>query len=165
MHSGQRKSIEQFYKAETWYGRVGKSQRVLKGFNFTGSEIRGWTLERSRREESGNVVITRSMWRRGESTNEVLAVDVFECASVKAAHDQVIEALGNMESNAIKRQSRSNTVGDVHFTLDDTMSLFARANVVTLIRNAGPVVVKVSAIARQVDSLILRLLKFTGKQR
>ena len=28
--------------------------------------------------------------------NELLAVDVFECASIKAAHDQLVEALANM---------------------------------------------------------------------
>ena len=91
--------------------------------------------------------------------NELLAVDVFECASVKAAHDQLVEALANMESDAIERRTEKNAFGDIAFGLNDTMTLFARANMVVLVRNAGPTIVPVSAAARELDLLLVRRLE------
>ena len=38
------------------------------------------------------------------------------------------------------------------------MALFARANMVVLIRNAGPTVVPVDAIARTFDALVIKRL-------
>jgi hypothetical protein len=103
------------------------------------------------------------MWRHGEAMNELLAVDVFECASVKAAHDQLLEALANMESNAIERRTDKNAPGDIAFGLNGTMMLFARANVVVLLRNAGQTIIPVSAAARDLDQLLLRRLE--GERR
>ena len=61
-------------------------------------------------------------------TNELIAIDVFECASVKSAHDQLIEALGNMESDAVVRRAEKSAPGEIAFGLGDTMMLFSRAN-------------------------------------
>jgi hypothetical protein len=158
MHAGQKRFIEQRFDASKWYGHVERSRRVIKNFTFDGSEILGWTLERVQRDESARPLAIRSLWRQGESTSELLAVDAFECASVKAAHDQLIEALGNIESNAVERRTGKNAAGDVSFGLRDTMVLFARANLVVLIRNAGPTVVRVDAVAREIDKRLLRQL-------
>ena len=85
-------------------------------------------------------------------------MDVFECASVKAAHDQLIETLGDIESAVVERRTGKNSIGDVSFGLNDTMVLFARANLVVLTRNAGRAVVKVTPIARALDKMLeLRL--------
>jgi hypothetical protein len=100
----------------------------------------------------------RSIWRHGENTEELLAVDLFECVSIKAAHDQLLEALANMESDAIERTEK-NAPGDIAFGLGDTMILFARANMVVLVRNAGPKIVPVSAVARELDLQLARRLK------
>ena len=165
MHAGQKRFLEQRYGASEWYGRSRHGRRVLKGFSFAGSEIRGWTLERVRRDEREQPPAIRSLWRHGESTNELLAVDAFECGSVKAAHDQLIEALGNIESAAVERRTGKNAVGDVAFGLGDTMVLFARANLVVLIRNAGPAVVLVGAVAREIDTLLVRRLQSERPRR
>lgn len=158
MHAGQRRFIEQRFDARRWYGHGGRRRRLIKNFGFDGSEILGWTMERVRRDESAQPTAIRSLWRQGESISELLAVDVFECASVKAAHDQLIEALGNFESDAVERRTGKNAVGDVSFGLRDTMVLFARANLVMLIRNAGQTVVRVNAVAREIDKRLLRRL-------
>jgi hypothetical protein len=100
-----------------------------------------------------------SIWSHGDSTNELLAIDVFECRSVKAAHDQLIEALGNMETNAVIRRADKSAPGEVAFGLDDTMILFSRANMVVLIRNAGLTVVPVNAIARELDAVLVQRLQ------
>jgi hypothetical protein len=109
---------------------------------------------RAPRTERPDGATIRSLWRRGEAANELLAIDVFECATIKAAHRQLIEALGNVQSGAVERHTGKNAPGDVAFGLDDTMVLFARANVVVLIRNAGPTVVSVGPVARRLDALL-----------
>ncbi|HYM71053.1 MAG TPA: hypothetical protein VEZ44_15755 [bacterium] len=152
----QRRFLEKRYDASKWRGRGGQGRRVLEGISLDRLEIRGWTLVRSQRAEHAETTAIRSLWRRGESTSELLAVDVFECASVKAAHTQLMDALGNMQSGAVERLTDKNAPGDVAFGLDDTMVLFARINVVVLVRNAGPTVVPVGAVARKIDALLER---------
>jgi hypothetical protein len=164
MHSEHKEFLEKRHSANEWLGRGTRSRRVIKDFDFDGSEIHGWTLERVRRDERAKPPVIRSIWRHGESTSELLSVDVFICVSVKAAHDQLIEALGNFESDAIERQTEKNTPGEIAFALGDTMLLFARVNLVVLIRNAGFKVVSVRAAARGLDSVILGWEK-GGKSR
>jgi hypothetical protein len=159
MHAGQKRFLEQRYGASKWYGRGKRGRRVIKNFGFDGSEIFGWTLERMRRDERAEPPAIHSIWRHDESMSELLAVDVFECASVKAAQDQLIEALGNVESAAVERRTEKNSIGDVAFGLRDTMVLFARANVVVLIRNAGRTIVRVLPVAREIDKLLVRQLE------
>ncbi len=81
-----------------------------------------------RRDDQVKPPVIRSIWRHGESDRELLSVDVFVCASVKAAHDQLIEALGNFEADAVERRTEKNAPGEVAFGLDDTMVLFAGGN-------------------------------------
>ena len=159
MHAGQKKFLEQRYRASEWHGRGGRARSVLKDFKFDGSEIRGWKLHRVQRTEGAQPPVIRSLWRRGESTSELLSVEVFECASVKAAHDQLLEALSNVESSAVERRTGKDVPGDVAFALGDTMLLFARSNLVVLIRNAGPTVVEVDTVARELDALLVRRLE------
>ena len=103
--------------------------------------------------------MVHSIWSHGDSTNELIAIDVFECASVETAHDQLIEILGNVESDAVTRQADRSAPGEIAFGLDHTMILFCRANVVALIRNAGPMVVSVNAIARELDNVLIQRLQ------
>jgi hypothetical protein len=162
MDAQQRRYLERRYRARDWHGRGGRARPVIKDFNIDGSEIRRWSLQRAQRGAKPPVI--RSIWRHGETMNELLAVDVFECASVKAAHDQLVEALANMESDAIERRTEKNALGDIAFGLNDTMILFARANMVVLVRNAGPTIVPVSAAARELDQLLVRRLQDEGRR-
>jgi hypothetical protein len=159
MDAQQRRYLERRYRTRDWLGRGGRARPVIKDFNIDGSEIRRWSLQRAHRDERAKPPVIRSIWRHGETMNELLAVDVFECASVKAAHDQLVEALANMESDAIERRTDKNVPGDIAFGLNDTMILFARANIVVLVRNAGPTIIPVSAAARELDQLLVRRLE------
>ena len=165
MQAEQKQFLEQRYGAHEWYGR-NREKRVVKGFSLDKLELPGWTLHRVQRDEDAKPPVMHSLWRRGDSASELLAIDVFECASAKAAHDQLMEALGNMESGAVERRTGKEASGDVAFGLNDTMVLFARANVVVLIRNAGPKVVGVGEVARAIDSHVLRAFesKRPGKE-
>jgi len=164
MHATQKRFIEQRFRAKDWYGRGPRGRRVIKDFDFEGSELVEWTLERMDRDERVKPVTIHSLWRREETGSELLAVDIFECASVKAAHDQLIETLGEIESNAVERRSGKNAIGDVAFGLNDTMVLFARGNLVVWIRNAGRPVVKVGALARSLDKMLERRLESDRKR-
>jgi hypothetical protein len=163
MDAQQRRYLERRYRARDWHGRGGRARRVIKDFNIDGSEIRRWSLQRVQRDERAKPPVIHSIWRHGEAMNELLAVDLFECASVKAAHDQLLDALANMESDAIERRTEQSTPGDIAFGLGDTMILFARANMVVLVRNAGPTIIPVSAVARELDLLLVRRLE--GERR
>jgi hypothetical protein len=154
MYAQQRRYLERRYRVRDWHGRGGRSRRVIKDFDIDGSEIRRWSLQRVQRDEGAKPPVIRSIWSQGENVNELLAVDLFECASVKAAHDQLLEALANMESDAIKRRTEKNAPGDIAFGLGDTMVLFSRANMVVLVRNAGPTIVPVNSVAREIDLLL-----------
>src|SRR5262249_38094558 len=116
--------IQKQYSTSKWYGRVGRGRRVVKGLRFESPEIAGWTLHRERRDENEEPPAIHSLWRRGGSMSELLAIDLFECSSLTAAHDQLIEALANIESDAVQRRTSDNSVGDVAFGLSNTMDLF-----------------------------------------
>ena len=66
---------------------------------------------------------------------------------------------------AVERQTEKDAVGDVAFALDDTMALFARANAVVLICNAGPRVVHVGTVARELDALLARRPKPSDRNK
>lgn len=157
MDAGQRRFLEQRYRVSEWHGRSA-SRRLLKQVGLERSQLRGWRLQRAVGDERAKPPVIRLLWSRGESMDELLAVDFFECASITAAHDQLLEALSNMESGAVERRTDADAPGDVAFGLDDTMMLFARANMVVLIRNAGPTVVTVGPAARELDAMLVRRL-------
>ncbi len=164
MDAGQKKYLEDRYHAKEWHGRGLSATRAIKGFAFEGSEIRGWKLLRTERDERAKPPATHALWVRGDRQAEVLSIDVWECASAKAGHDQVLEALANMQSGEVERLIGGQYPGDVAFGLNDTMILFARANLVLLVRNAGPKVVLVGAIAAGIDSALMKRLG-SGKPR
>jgi hypothetical protein len=156
MHTDQKEFLDEHFAVKQWYGRGGSGRRVVKGFRIEGLEIKNWKLQRVKIAERAKTIALRSLWARGDSGQELLSVDVLECASVKAAHDQLLEMLADIQSPKVERQKGESAPGDVAFGLANTMILFARANLAVWIRNAGPKVVPVGMVARQVDAEILR---------
>jgi hypothetical protein len=158
MQAAQKEFLEERFAAKKWHGHSDSGRRLVKEFHLAGSELKGWKLLRVKEtQEEGNKVL-RSMWSRGGDTEELLSVDVFVSASVKAAHETLLGALGNMQSGAIERKTEKNTPGDVAFGLANTMITFARANLIVVIRNAGRTIVPVGTIARDLDTQIQRRL-------
>ena len=158
MHAGQKQFLEKRHEAATWRGRSKHADRLVKAFAVEGSELRGWTLQRAQRDDGGKPAVLHSLWSRDPAGRTSLAIDVFECKSVAAAHDQLLEVLAQMQSGVVERQIGKSVPGDVAFACGKTMALFARANMVVLIRNAGPTVVPVDAIARTFDALVIKRL-------
>jgi hypothetical protein len=54
------------------------------------------------------------------------------------------------------RHKDKNALGDVFFTFKDATALFAHANLVLLIRNAGREIVPVEPIARSLEPFVSR---------
>jgi hypothetical protein len=91
-----------------------------------------------------------SIWRDAARPDVAVRVDVFECASQLDAHDKVIWLLGEFESPLV---DRSHGVGDVALgTRQDAVLLFARANLVFLLRNIGRTWMPVRAAALALDA-------------
>jgi hypothetical protein len=158
MHAAQKEFLEDRYEAKEWHGHSGSGKRLVKEFHFEGSELKSWKLLQVKHSEQDGAKVLRSMWSHGDDTNELLSIDVFVCSSVKAAHEAVLEALANMQSGAIERKKEKNTPGDVAFGLANTVIVFARANITVLVRNAGPTIVPVGTVARELDTQIQRHL-------
>ena len=156
MHPEQKEFLDDHFAVKEWHGRRGSGRRMVKGFRSEDLEIKNWKLQRAKSEQRARTIALRSLWAHGDSGKELLSVDVFECASVKAAHDQLLEMLADVQSPKIERQTGETAPGDVAFGLANTMILFARANLAVWIRNAGPKVVPVGVVARQLDAQILR---------
>jgi hypothetical protein len=154
MDSGHRQHLEQRHAASEWRRRSSPGRRMITSFALAGSELKGWTLLRTRRGERTTPPVIRTLWHRGDPAAELLSIDTWECASIAAADDQLLEVLANVQSDAVERHAG---IGDVGFALGHTMRLFARLNVVVLIRNAGPRTVDVQPIARVIDELLVRL--------
>jgi hypothetical protein len=156
MHTEQKEYLEEHFAVKEWYGRGGSGRRIVKGFRIEDLEIKNWKLRRVKIEERARTIALRSLWAHGDSGEELVSIEVFECASVKAAHDQLLEMLADVQSPKVERQTGKTAPGDVAFGLANTMILFARANLAVWIRNAGPRVVPVGVIARQLDAKLLR---------
>jgi hypothetical protein len=157
MQAEQKEFLDEHFAVKEWYGRGGSGRRLLRGFRVENLELKNWRLQRVKRAEGPGTIALRSLWGHGDSGEELLSVDVFECASVKAAHDQLLEMLADVQSPKVERLMGKTAPGDVAFGLANTMILLARANLAVWIGNAGPRVVPVGLVARELDNQILRL--------
>ena len=66
MDAGQREYLQKRYRSNDWSGRVGRAHRVIKDFDFDGSEIRRWKMQRLRRDQQAKLSVVHSIWSHGE---------------------------------------------------------------------------------------------------
>jgi hypothetical protein len=145
MDGTKRERLKEQHRFSEWAGRSTlPRERRVEAPAFTGKELPGWTLERTKGQTT--------FWRRGTS-DAVVRIDIFAGESVDAAHEYLVDALGEFESSAIRRRTDA-AIGDVAFGTE-TVTLFARGNLVVVVRNAGREIVPVTAIARAVDAAVV----------
>ncbi|HEX6510293.1 MAG TPA: hypothetical protein VF221_21905, partial [Chloroflexota bacterium] len=141
---------------ESWPRRTTLAENLfIWRLYLTGTELPGWQAYRIQ-----TVTVERwppsieSIWIPDSGdTDTLLSVDVFQCSSLSAAKDFLLRMLGDFQSPQITRRA-DDTPGDVAFSgPGDSHIIFARANLVIAIRNAGPAVVPVIPAARQLDAL------------
>lgn len=156
----QRAFIENLYGAQSWHGECSYVGSPIRHFALSAIYLHGWRLHRLWRTQSPPIS-TGMIVRAGDKLDEITSVAsivLWECASIDVAHDQLLDVLCEMQSNAIKRDHQ-HKIGDVSFSLADAMFLFARANLAVLVRNAGPHVLNLREMAGTIDSAILRHLQ------
>jgi hypothetical protein len=156
MDASHRTYLERRHDLRVRRRRGAGEPRVITSFGLDGPELPGWMLDRARRDERNDPPSIRTLWHRGDPAAELLSIDLWECASTAAAHDQFVEILGSIQSDAIERRPDDAAIGDMAFALGDSMILFLRVNIVVFIRNAGPNIVGVDAVARTIDALLVR---------
>jgi hypothetical protein len=96
----------------------------------------------------------QSVWRLAGAPDErvLLQLDAFECPSRDAAHDLLVRLLGYVQSPLVERDETAG-VGDVVFSSPGLSALlFARANVVLVMRNAGRTIISVRPFAVLLDA-------------
>jgi hypothetical protein len=158
MHAGQKQFLEERHEAATWRGGASMPIAWSGPLHWKVRSFAAGHCNARSGDDRGKPAALRSLWSRDPAGKTLLAIDLFECKSVAAAHDQLLEVLGQMQSGVVERRTGKSVPGDVAFGHGKTMALFARANMVVLIRNAGPTVVPVDAIARTFDALVIKRL-------
>jgi hypothetical protein len=150
---------------EMWRGRSTLEENLfIWRFFLSGNEFPGWRAQRIQTvESSGWPPYIKSIWQNpGGKPEELLSVDIYECESRIAAHEFLLQLLGQFMSPLMQRQEAAK-VGDVAFAgPEDTQILFARADLVVSIANAGSDLVQVSEIARQLDNQLVGRPELTG---
>lgn len=158
LQSDQRELLRRTHNFADWAQGGGPT---LRGFTFNGGELPGWELVKSQFKEALNPPRLDTFWRpKGADSETLLGVHVIEAESVPAAREALLDALGEFQSAVIRRRTDIN-VGEVVFG-QEFMLVFARANLVIFVRNAGKDVTHVLEPARTIDAHIARLLRERG---
>jgi hypothetical protein len=108
-------------------------------------------------QEPPYLAMNELFWRPTEESHRALVSGaVYECASQDEAHTFLLQLLAQFQlPNISQREDLS--IGDVSFGTDtDTLVLFARGNLVCLVRNAERETVSVLDHARQLDAYLIK---------
>ncbi|HWW76018.1 MAG TPA: hypothetical protein VNZ44_11500 [Pyrinomonadaceae bacterium] len=162
--------LKQRYGFEEWRGRDTLQESLLIWKFLPGADdLPGWQPQRVQRvippdAEKGSVsesswgrgdepASIQSLWQQPEGGGALLRLDTFECASRGEAQQYLLRLLGEFQSPALRRAET--IAGDVAFTFSkETVVLFARANLVLLLRNAGRSVQPLAPLAAQLDQTL-----------
>lgn len=95
----------------------------------------------------------KSFWKYSETRPEaILDFTIYECSSRDNAHEFLLSLLAQFQSPLLTRRDDMQ-IGDVVFALPAyTIVIFARGNLVQMMRNSGRDVVPMDAVAREFDS-------------
>jgi hypothetical protein len=152
MANSQIEALKRIYDFNAWRGRNTLRENLfLFKFFLNEAEIPGWMVdfEKSAKLPDGTV-LTQSIRRSREPPSDVaLRTDVFECASRLAAHELLMRLLANFQRPEVRS---SDEIGDAAFhTTSGAGVLFARANLVLVIANAGAGTIRVAPLAQRID--------------
>lgn len=158
LHPEQRKLLERQHDFAEWQGVDTTVGPTIRGFALKGDELPGWALAKSRRNDALDPPRLDTFWRPAEGSPEtLLGIQVIERPTVAAAREALLGVLADVQSAAIVRRTDLH-IGDVLFG-QELLLVFARGNLVVLVRNAGPKVVPVVAVAQAVDAVVVRALE------
>lgn len=145
---------------ESWIGtRQTEDELFVVGFRFVGDELSGYELSRAREvpaaDRTPETVERRWVWE-GVAGETAISVTSLEAPSRQAAHELLVRVLSDFQSPLAAR-SEDPVAGDLAFSDgSDRWSVFARANVVFVVRNAGDRLVDVGPATRAIDEVVIR---------
>lgn len=137
-------------------------------FALYGNEFSGWEAHRIQTVETvGRPPSIQTIWKRpaGGATDELLSVHLYECTSLAAARELLVQMLADFQAPQVARLDKA-PAGDVAFgSPEDTFVLFTRANLVLLVRNAERKHIPLSNEVRPFDEYLIRRPDDEGDQR
>lgn len=155
------------FQYEAWRGRNTLDENLfIWKFFFFGDELPGWSPVRVENLEApGAPRMIQSMWQLSQSesalahngpSEALLNVRSFECPSRESAHELLLRFLGEFQGPLFDRRDQSG-LGDVTFAVPgDALILFARANLVHLVRNAERQQEPVTGVSMEFDRELTR---------
>jgi|GEM_PF-4920775 len=146
--------LKQQFGYDEWADRSSlRDSLLIWRFFISPPLLAGWLVSRSQRFVSGSATRTELVCSRPTAgEDELLRLDIFECSSLRDAHEQLLQTLGEFQSAAIRQMAAG--VGDIQFGNGEFTQLFARANLVVMLRNAGKQLVPVAETARAIDGAL-----------
>jgi hypothetical protein len=151
--------IEQFARRHEYHRWRGVNtlpeELFVWRFLLPGPAAPGWTLERAEvMEMPGLPRSLLSLWKEDDA-NRVVQLEVVEYPSRGDAHRALVHALWEFQSPLIRRQPEQ-PVGDVTFTFPgDTATVFARANLVIVLRSVSVRPEPITPLAHRVDRFLV----------
>jgi hypothetical protein len=122
------------------------------GFRLLGTEIPGWEPHRIQVVDlPGEPCANLSVWRPTDKNGQLLAVNIFECDSVRAARIHLLRLLGEVREADVRRVADP---GDVAFASGWVVRLFVRDNYVAYIRSIERAAAPVSEVAQIIDRVL-----------
>ena len=150
MHDDRLERLRREHDYESWAKRG--TPGVAPDVRLTADELPGWKPERETRYDEVRPPVTKSVWSRGGSKDELLGIELYRCGSPEEAQALLLRALGEFQSAAVKQQPETG-IGE------PWLLVFARANYVVRVHNAGPRLVDALDVARAVDQKILNSIR------
>ncbi len=154
MHDERTQLLARRHNFEAWQNRG--TAGVVTELSLEPKDLAGWQSRRESRNDTMEPPVKKAILSRGDSVDELVGVELYRCASLADAHKFLLELLGSFQSDALKEQPTVG-IGDVAFGISDpTMLVFARANYVVHVYNAGPKITNVMETAKAIDQKIAR---------
>lgn len=155
----QMDSLKEHYNYKMWHGRNTLPENLfIWRFFLSGNEFPTWTahkIKTSRVEQWPPSI--KSIWKQPDADPDLLLrVNIFECISRDAAHNFLLQLLGEFQSH-LEIMKDETSVGDVAFTVPSRISVVAaRANLVFHIARVDRDPKPVEEIARKFDLNLIR---------
>jgi hypothetical protein len=143
--------LRQRYDFSSWSTPQGPGS-LAWGFRLAGDEIPGWKPHRIQQVDlPGEPHASLSVWRPLEGNGALLAVNVYQCDDEAAARRYLLRMLGEFQGPDLTRVAAP---GEVAYAAGAVGLLFARANLVALVRSIERTPAPVAETAARLDRVL-----------